>query len=156
MIKNIVCFFVVISTNTFAQLHHQTIGAGGGSSNNGVVFSVGQASVVGNHFAQGYSINQGFVQPIEGSYHFKPNGDSLHVTVYPNPFVESFSAEFDKKYPSISLTVETILGQYIFSDVFFNTSKINVKIGALAAQAYLVTIRADNKVFVAKLIKTSL
>ena len=93
MIKNIVCFFVVISTNTFAQLHHQTIGAGGGSSNNGVVFSVGQASVVGNHFAQGYSINQGFVQPIEGSYHFKPNGDSLHVTVYPNPFVESFSAE---------------------------------------------------------------
>jgi hypothetical protein len=156
MIKNIVCFFVVISTNTFAQLHHQTIGAGGGSSNNGVVFSVGQASVVGNHFAQGYSINQGFVQPIEGSYHFKPNDDSLHVTVYPNPFVESFSAEFDKKYPSISLTVETILGQYIFSDVFFNTSTINVKIGALAAQAYLVTIRADNKVFVAKLIKTSL
>ena len=155
MIKNIVCFLVLMSTNAFAQLHHQTIGVGGGSSNNGVIFSVGQASVVGNHLSQGYNITQGFVQPLKGSYLFESPKDSFQVTVYPNPFVESFSAKFEKEYSSISITVETTLGQTVFSDVFFNASKIYVEIGALAAQAYLVSIRADNKVFVAKLIKTS-
>lgn len=153
MIKNIVCFLVLMSTNAFAQLHHQTIGVSGGSSKSGVIYSLGQASVVGNHFSQGYSITQGFVQPLQGSYLFKPNDDSFHVTVYPNPFVESFSAKFEKEFSSISLTVETILGQSVYKDIFFNTSTIFVKIGALAAQTYLITLRADNKVFVAKLIK---
>ena len=60
-------FLLLLPLLGFSQLHHQTIGVGGGSSNNGIVFSVGQASVVGNHFSQGYSITQGFVQPFSKS-----------------------------------------------------------------------------------------
>lgn len=153
MIKNIVCFFVVISTNAFAQLHHQTVGVGGGSSSNGIIFSVGQASVVGNHFAQGYSINQGFVQPIEGSFLFEAPKDSFDVRVYPNPFVESFTASFEKEFSSITIIIQNTLGQTIYQKGYANSSQIVVELPDLSSQTYLVTIIADDQTFKAKLIQ---
>ena len=153
MIKNIVCFFVVISTNAFAQLHHQTVGAGGGSSSNGIIFSVGQASVVGNHFAQGYSINQGFVQSIEGSYLFEAPKDSFNVEVYPNPFVEFFTASFEKEFSSITIIIQNTLGQTIYQKGYANSNEIVVELPDLSSQTYLVTIIADDQTFKAKLIQ---
>lgn len=153
MIKNIVCFFVVISTNAFAQLHHQTVGVGGGSSSNGIIFSVGQASVVGNHFAQGYSINQGFVQPIEGSFLFEAPKDSFDVRVYPNPFVESFTASFEKEFSSITIIIQNTLGQTIYQKGYANSNEIVVELPDLSSQTYLVTIIADDQTFKAKLIQ---
>lgn len=153
MIKNIVCFFVVISTNAFAQLHHQTVGVGGGSSSNGIIFSVGQASVVGNHFAQGYSINQGFVQPIEGSFLFEAPKDSFDVWVYPNPFVESFTASFEKEFSSITIIIQNTLGQTIYQKGYANSNEIVVELPDLSSQTYLVTIIADDQTFKAKLIQ---
>ena len=145
--------FILFPIFGFSQLHHQTIGVGGGSSNNGVVFSVGQASVVGNHFSQGYSITQGFVQPLKGSYLFEAPRDSFQVTVYPNPFVESFKASFEKKFSSINVIIQNTLGQTIYQKDFSNQSEIGVELQNLASQTYLVTILADNKTFKAKLIK---
>ena len=153
MIKNIVCFLVLISTNAIAQLHHQTIGVGGGSSSNGIIFSVGQASVVGNHFAQGYSINQGFVQPIEGSYLFEAPKDSFDVRVYPNPFVESFKASFEKEFSSITIIIQNTLGQTIYQKGYANSNEIVVELPDLSSQTYLVTIIADDQTFKAKLIQ---
>ena len=153
MIKNIVCFLVLISTNAIAQLHHQTIGVGGGSSSNGIIFSVGQASVVGNHFAQGYSINQGFVQPIEGSYLFEAPNDSFQVTVYPNPFVESFKASFEKEFSSITIIIQNTLGQTIYQKGYSNSNEIVVELPDISSQTYLVTIIADDQTFKAKLIQ---
>lgn len=153
MIKNIVCFLVLMSTNAFAQLHHQTVGAGGGSSSNGIIFSVGQASVVGNHFAQGYSITQGFVQPIEGSYLFETPKDSFDVRVYPNPFVESFTASFEKEFSSITIIIQNTLGQTIYQKGYANSNEIVVELPDLSSQTYLVTIIADDQTFKAKLIQ---
>ena len=153
MIKNIVCFLVLMSTNAFAQLHHQTIGVGGGSSSNGIIFSVGQASVVGNHFAQGYSINQGFVQPIEGSYLFEAPKDSFDVRVYPNPFVASFTASFEKEFSSITIIIQNTLGQTIYQKGYANSNEIVVELPDLSSQTYLVTIIADDQTFKAKLIQ---
>ena len=153
MINNIVCFLVLMSTYTFAQLHHQTVGVGGGSSINGIIFSVGQASVVGNHFAQGYSINQGFVQPIEGSYLFEAPKDSFDVRVYPNPFVESFTASFEKEFSSITIIIQNTLGQTIYQKGYTNSNEIVVELPDLSSQTYLVTITADDQIFKAKLIQ---
>jgi hypothetical protein len=153
MIKNIVCFLVLISTNAIAQLHHQTVGVGGGSSSNGIIFSVGQASVVGNHFAQGYSINQGFVQPIEDSYLFEAPKDSFDVRVYPNPFVESFTASFEKEFSSITIIIQNTLGQTIYQKGYANSNEIVVELPDLSSQTYLVTIIADDQTFKAKLIQ---
>lgn len=153
MIKNIVCLLLLMSTNAFAQLHHQTFGAGGGSSSNGIIFSVGQASVVGNYFAQGYSINQGFVQPIEGSYLFEAPKDSFDVRVYPNPFVESFTASFEKEFSSITIIIQNTLGQTIYQKGYANSNEIVVELPDLSSQTYLVTIIADDQTFKAKLIQ---
>ena len=153
MIKNIVCFLVLMSTNAFAQLHHQTVGAGGGSSSNGIIFSVGQASVVGNHFSQGYSITQGFVQPLKGSYLFEAPKDSFQVTVYPNPFVESFKASFEKEFSSINVIIQNTLGQTIYQKGYANSNEIVVELPDLSSQTYLVTIIADDQTFKAKLIQ---
>lgn len=153
MIKNIVCFLVLMSTYTFAQLHHQTVGVGGGSSINGIIFSVGQASVVGNHFAQGYSINQGFVQPIEGSYLFDAPKGSFDVRVYPNPFVESFTASFEKEFSSVTIIIQNTLGQTIYQKGYANSNEIVVELADLSSQTYLVTIIADDQTFKAKLIQ---
>ena len=137
----------------FSQLHHQNIGVGGGTSNNGVVFSVGQTSVVGNYFSQGYSITQGFVQPLKGSYLFEAFKDSFQVIVYPNPFVEYFKASFEKKFSSVNVIIQNTLGQTIYQKDYSNQSEIGVELQNLASQTYLVTILADNKIFKAKLIK---
>lgn len=153
MIKNIVCFLVLMSTNAFAQLHHQNVGVGGGSSSNGIIFSVGQASVVGNHFAQGYSINQGFVQPIKGSYLFEAHKDSFDIKVYPNPFVESFTASFEKKFSSITIIIQNTLGQTIYQKGYANSNEIVVELPDISSQTYLVTITADDQIFKAKLIQ---
>ena len=142
-----------MSTNAFAQLHHQTVGAGGGSSSNGIIFSVGQASMVGNHFAQGYSITQGFVQPLKGSYLFEAPKDSFQVTVYPNPFVESFKASFEKEFSSINVIIQNTIGQTIYQKDYSNQSEIGVELQNLASQTYLVTIIADDQTFKAKLIQ---
>jgi hypothetical protein len=142
-----------MSTYTFAQLHHQTVGVGGGSSINGIIFSVGQASVVGNHFAQGYSINQGFVQPIEGSYLFDAPKGSFDVRVYPNPFVESFTASFEKEFSSVTIIIQNTLGQTIYQKGYANSNEIVVELADLSSQTYLVTIIADDQTFKAKLIQ---
>tara|TARA_B100000927_G_scaffold168874_1_gene136139 strand:- start:198 stop:650 length:453 start_codon:yes stop_codon:yes gene_type:complete len=146
-------FLLLLPLLGFSQLHHQTIGVGGGSSNNGVVFSVGQASVVGNHFSQGYSITQGFVQPLKGSYLFESPKDSFQVTVYPNPFVESFKASFKKEFSSITIIIQNTLGQTIYQKGYANSIEIVVEIPDISSQTYLVTIIADDQTFKAKLIQ---
>ena len=146
-------FLLLLPLLGFSQLHHQTIGVGGGSSNNGIVFSVGQASVVGNHFSQGYSITQGFVQPLKGSYLFEAPKDSFQVTVYPNPFVESFKASFEKEFSSINVIIQNTLGQTIYQKGYANSNEIVVELPDLSSQTYLVTIIADDQTFKAKLIQ---
>ena len=120
MIKNIVCFLVLMSTNAFAQ---------------------------------GYSINQGFVQPIEGSYLFEAPKDSFDVRVYPNPFVESFTASFEKKFSSITIIIQNTLGQTIYQKGYANSNEIVVELPDISSQTYLVTITADDQIFKAKLIQ---
>ena len=109
--------------------------------------------MVGNHFAQGYSINQGFVQPIEGSYLFEAPKDSFVVRVYPNPFVESFTASFEKEFSSITIIIQNTLGQTIYQKGYANSNEIVVELPDLSSQTYLVTIIADDQTFKAKLIQ---
>ena len=76
----------------FSQLHHQTIGIGGGSNSSGVIYSVGQSSVIGNNMSGGFLITQGFVQPLSDLYYVEDINTNFNVAVYPNPFVNEFEA----------------------------------------------------------------
>ena len=137
----------------FSQLHHQTLGVGGGSSSSGVIYSVGQSSVIGNNMSGGFLITQGFVQPLYGSYYVEDINTNFNVAVYPNPFVNEFEASFDKEYNNMNVLIQTLSGQTVYRKNFKKDNSIRVDLSGFSGQTYIVTINADGKTFTAKLIK---
>lgn len=146
-------FLLLLPLLGFSQLHHQTIGVGGGSSINGVIFSVGQSSVIGNNMSGGFLITQGFVQPLSDSYYVEDINTNFNVAVYPNPFVNEFEASFDKEYNNMNVLIQTLSGQTVFRKSYQNNNSIRVDLSGYSGQTYIVTINADGKTFTAKLIK---
>lgn len=145
--------FLLLPILGFSQLHHQTIGVGGGSTSSRVIYSVGQSSVIGNNMAGKFLITQGFVQPIFGSYNIEDIKTSLNVAVYPNPFINQFEASFDKDFKNTAVLVQTLSGQTVFRKNYQNNNLIRVDLSGYSGQTYIVTINADGKKFKAKLIK---
>ena len=137
----------------FSQLHHQTLGIAGGSTSSGVIYSVGQSSVIGNNISGGFLISQGFVQPLSDSYYVEEINTNFNVTVYPNPFVNEFEASFDKEYNNMNVLIQTLTGQTVFRKKYQNNNSIRVDLSGYSGQTYIVTINADGKKFTAKLIK---
>ena len=137
----------------FSQLHHQTIGIGGGSTSSGAIYSVGQSSVIGNNMSGGFLITQGFIQPLSDIYYVEDIDTNFNVIVYPNPFVNEFVASFDKDYNNIAVLIQTLSGQRVFRKNYLNHNSIRVDLSGYSGQIYIVTINADGKTFTAKLIK---
>ena len=137
----------------FSQLHHQTIGIGGGSTSSGVIYSVGQSSVIGNNMSGGFLITQGFVQPLYDSYYVEDINTNFNVAVYPNPFVNEFEASFDKEYNNMNVLIQTLSGQTVLRKNYKKNNSIRVDLSGYSGQTYIVTINADGKTFTAKLIK---
>ena len=77
--------FLLLPLLGFSQLHHQTLGIGGGSTSSGVIYSVGQSSVIGNNMSGGFLITQGFVQPLSDSYYVEDINTNFNVSVYSKP-----------------------------------------------------------------------
>lgn len=137
----------------FSQLHHQTLGIGGGSTSRGVIYSVGQNSVSGNNMSGEFLITQGFVQPLSDYYFVQDINSNFNVSVYPNPFVNEFKVSFDKERNKIVVLIQTLSGQTVFRKNYQNNNSIRVDLSGYSGQTYIVTINADGKIFTAKLIK---
>ena len=146
-------FLLLLPLLGFSQLHHQTLGIGGGSTSSGVIYSVGQSSVIGNNMSGGYLITQGFVQPLSDSYYVEEINTNFNVAVYPNPFVNEFEASFDKEYNNMNVLIQTLSGQTVFRKNYQNNNSIRVDLSGYSGQTYIVTINADGKTFTAKIIK---
>lgn len=146
-------FLLLLPLLGFSQLHHQTLGIGGGSTSSGVIYSVGQSSVIGNNMSGGFLITQGFVQPLSDSYYVEEINTNFNVAVYPNPFVNEFEASFDKEYNNMNVLIQTLSGQTVFRKNYQNNNSIRVDLSGYSGQMYIVTINADGKTFTAKLIK---
>ena len=146
-------FLLLLPLLGFSQLHHQTLGIAGGSTSSGVIYSVGQSSVIGNNMSGGFLITQGFVQPLSDSYYVEDINTNFNVAVYPNPFVNEFEASFDKEYNNMNVLIQTLSGQTVFRKNYQNNNSIRVNLSGYSGQTYIVTINADGKTFTAKLIK---
>ena len=146
-------FLLLLPIIGFSQLHHQTLGIAGGSTTSGVIYSVGQSSVIGNNMSGGFLITQGFVQPLSDLYYVEDIDTNFNVAVYPNPFVNEFEASFDKEYNNMSVLIQTLSGQTVFRKNYQNNNLIRVDLSGYSGQTYIVTIDADGKKFTAKLIK---
>ncbi len=145
--------FILFPIFGFSQLHHQTLGVAGGSTSSGVIYSVGQSSVIGNNMSGGFLITQGFVQPLSDSYYVENIYSNFSVTIYPNPFVNEFEASFDKEYNNMDVLIQTLSGQTVFRKNYQNNKLFRVDLSGYSGQTYIVTITADSKRFTAKLIK---
>ena len=146
-------FLLLFPIIGFSQLHHQTLGIAGGSTSSGVIYSVGQSSVIGNNMSGEFLITQGFVQPLSDSYYVEDINTNFNVAVYPNPFVNEFEASFDKEYNNMNVLIQTLSGQTVFRKNYQNNNSIRVDLSGYSGQTYIVTINADGKTFTAKLIK---
>ena len=146
-------FLLLLPLLGFSQLHHQTLGIAGGSTSSGVIYSVGQSSVIGNNMSGGFLITQGFVQPLSDSYYVEDINTNFNVAVYPNPFVNEFEASFDKDYNNMAVLIQTLSGQTVFRKNYLDKNSIKVDLSGYSVQTYIVTISADGKRFTAKLIK---
>ena len=146
-------FLLLVPLFGFSQLHHQTLGVSGDSTSSGVIYSVGQSSVIGNNMVGRLIITQGFVQPLYDSYYVEDINANFNIDVYPNPFLNEFEASFDKEYNNISVLIQTLTGQTVFRENYQNNNSIRVDLSGYSGQTYIVTIYADGKTFTAKLIK---
>ena len=146
-------FLLLFPIIVFSQLHHQTLGIAGGSTSSGVIYSVGQSSVIGNNMSGGFLITQGFVQPLSDSYYVEDINTNFNVVVYPNPFVNEFEASFDKEYDNMNVLIQTLSGQTVLRKNYKKNNSIRVDLSGYSGQTYIVTINANGKTFTAKLIK---
>ena len=146
-------FLLLVPLFGFSQLHHQSLGVSGDSTSSGVIYSVGQSSLIGNNMLGTLLITQGFVQPLYDSYYVEDINTNFNVAVYPNPFVNEFEASFDKEYNNMNVLIQTLSGQTVFRKNYQNNNSIRVDLSGYSGQTYIVTIYADGKTFTAKLIK---
>lgn len=116
--------------------------------------SVGQASVIGNHTVQDFTVLQGFIQPpikIEGVL---DEDNSLQAAVFPNPFSSNIQVRFSEEInASLSITLYDILGRVVFSKEMAPAREIQLDLNFLSSASYLLSITQASKQFTATLIK---
>ena len=145
------------STSIYAQLHHQTIGALGGSqtkSNYHVSYSVGQSSVMGTYTSDAMLINQGYQQPIFNEYTVQPTSSLHEVKFYPNPFSTHLTFELSTDYDDIQTTIIDINGRIVFKTTISSANQALVlNLPFLSDSEYIITLTALNFYYQTKIIK---
>lgn len=130
---------------SYAQvLHHQMIGAQGGSYAVGntlqVEQSIGQLTVHG-YQADASAVLQGFQQNVWYKL-AGPNKDHIAIKLFPNPFVETVNFSFSRplNYP-LKLTLFDLLGRVITEKIIqTNTQETAILFPVLAAAEYIVVL----------------
>jgi hypothetical protein len=78
----------------------------------------------------------------------------LHVRVYPNPFTENISIQFEEETnEDITITLMDILGRVVFAKTFSSTSVVDINPGELSSGQFIMRISTLRKQHIAKLIK---
>lgn len=159
MYKLIVIIFSLFVINlTNAQvLHHQMIGAQGGSyvieNALHVEQSVGQIVVHGYQANENYAL-QGFQQNIWYKLN-GPNKEHIAIKLYPNPFVETINFSFSKplNYP-LKVTLFDLLGRAITEKTIqTNSQESALLFPVLAAAEYIVVLSSPEISQTFKIIK---
>jgi hypothetical protein len=145
------------SSSIYAQLHHQTIGALGGSqikSNYYVSHSVGQSSVVGTSQLNSTLISQGYQQLIFNEYILEPAFNLHEVKFYPNPFSTHLTFELSLDYENIQITIIDINGRIVFRNTKSSANQsLVLNIPFLSDSEYIITLTALNFYYQTKIIK---
>lgn len=123
----------------------QTLSNGGGSfecsiqgANWRVQQCIGQASAIGSFTANERSVYQGFLTP-KGLKLNSLQEEQLKVSLYPNPFTEHFTLEFDR-VPESSIVVQVfdLSGRLVLSEVHSSASILSIDQINLQRGAYIL------------------
>jgi hypothetical protein len=118
--------------------------------------SIGQISVIGTSFNNGYYLRQGFQQPLNKIsiiQDFDLHND-LIAKIYPNPFEQSVSISFSETLKEdIDVTVFDVRGKRVYSKKFSPAKFIQLKLESISSGAYFLKATSNNKQFNAKLLK---
>lgn len=156
-----VMLFIAGGTLFAQETVRSTVGVNGNSTTTTisgkqyvVQHSVGQASVIGNHTVQDFTVLQGFIQPpikIEGVL---DEDNSLQAVVFPNPFSSNVQVRFSEEIDApLSITLYDISGRVVFSKEMAPAREIQLDFDFLSSASYLLSISQANKQFTATLIK---
>ena len=157
----LVMLFISSGTLFAQETVRSTVGVNGNSTTTTVSGkqyvvqqSVGQASVIGNHTVQDFTVLQGFIQPpikIEGVL---DEDNSLQAVVFPNPFSSNVEVRFSEEIDApLSITLYDISGRVVFSKEMAPAREIQLDFDFLSSASYLLFISQAKKQFTATLIK---
>ena len=152
-----ILFLFLVEGAIGQTLHHQMVGAQGGSvtSNSGhtVNYSIGQQSVTGTNTSQ-YVVQQGFQQN-NWSRIIKKNKKSITTSLYPNPFVDQLTLYFSSSPGTIiQVIVFDILGRIIHTESVANQdNQIKLNLSRLSSAEYLIKLTSDNYEYATTIIK---
>lgn len=142
----------IISSNLGSSGSSQTIQTSNG--NYKVSQSIGQSSVIGTHYRNGYYLRQGYQQPLTK---VKSNDDysyDLKAKIFPNPFENALIITFSSPMlKNISVIIFDINSKIIFNQEFLPTQRLELNINDIANGAYFLRVTSGKQHFNTKLIK---
>jgi len=120
--------------------------------------SINQASMIGSFVGSNCILRQGFIQPTILAINNK-KGDTnklldLEVIVYPNPFTDQITMQFNEAITSdIKIEIFDLLGRLTFSKEYGANRNITINPTNLSSTQYVLKISANQKQNIYHLIK---
>lgn len=146
--------YAIISSNLGSSGSSKIITSSKG--NYAVSQSVGQSSVIGTYSNKGYSLRQGYQQPLNKIKIVKEvfKNNDLTATVFPNPFEQSVFVSFDEDIEKeILVSVFDVAGKQIYHREFKPLQRIELNLNNLQVGTYILKVLSNSKLFNSKLVK---
>ena len=116
--------------------------------------SIGQTSVIGTHFNNGYYLRQGYQQPLGKLKISKTNTNDLDLLLYPNPFKESVTIKFNSAIQdNVLVRLFSVQSKLIYAKEFLPAQEIKLLINDISTGTYFLKINSGRLYFGTKLIK---
>lgn len=142
----------IVSSNLGSAGSSQTIQTTNGTYK--VSQSIGQSSVIGTYYNNGYYLRQGYQQPTDKLKVITDSYIELRAKVYPNPFSQILFISFsDFMQSDISVRIFNVEAKAIYTEVFLPAQRIELQIEGISTGTYFLKVSSGEKYFNTKLIK---
>lgn len=128
------------------------------STNDGTYYvsqSIGQSSVIGTFSNKGYSIVQGYQQPLFSVRIIGfASGNNLKADIFPNPASHSLNILFKNEITSeIFIVLLDANGRAVLKENFQAANQVKLSLNHISTGIYFLKINSGNKYFTSKIIK---
>lgn len=142
----------IISSNLGSSGSSKTLQTSNG--NYKVSQSIGQSSVIGTHYSNGYYLRQGYQQPLTKPKSVEDYSFDLKAKIFPNPFENALIITFNSPIlKDISVIIFDINSKIIFNREFLPAQRLELQIDDVANGTYFLRVTSGNHHFNTKLIK---